>query len=722
MATYCLVLLCLPAVGSASSPPADSVHFCAASEYEAWLGDNPRPAGKRAAELNVGEPRTVRMIFFRPARSYFRPKVVDSMKVVIRRVQAFFAENMQAHGYGNRTFRIETDADGEPVVHYVIGQQPLEHYRSGSAGHSTMNEEIGQSFDLQANVYLVVADHIELSGGFGYRSGKNGGYATVGTWWARAGRSYAHIAASFFRVAAHELGHAFGLSHDFRDDTFIMSYGHGPYRLSACAAEYLSVHPYFNSDIPLATESAPTIELISPVRYPGGSLSVSLRFEVGDAEGLHQVILLHPNVSLMHASGYLEVYACRGMAGENEAVVEFEFGPGIALKWRRRIFESKILRLGVRATDTDGNVTSESINLVEVSEHQIAILEGHNDRVTSLAYSPDGTILASGSYDRTIRLWDMAAKEEIAPMEGHRRLVTSVAFSPDGTTLASGSASIRLWDVAAREEIATLEGHSDWVSSVAFSPDGTTLASGSASIRLWDVAAREEIATLEGHSDWVFSVVFSPDGTTLAFGSRDGTVRLWDVAAREEIATLQGHSDWVYSVVFSPDGSTLASGSRDRTIKLWDVVAREEIATLEGRSYEVNSVVFSPDGTTLAFGSAERLVGLWDVLRRKRIDTVAHINRINSVAFSPDGTTLAAGSLDGKIVMWDMSPYFVPVYRSADLDGDGEVGFSDFVKFTAKFGLGRGQAGYDPRYDLDWDGNVGFSDFLIFAGAFGTAS
>ena len=479
LATYCLVLLCLPAVGSASSPPADSVHFCAASEYEAWLGDNPRPAGKRAAELNVGEPRTVRMIFFRPARSYFRPKVVDSMKVVIRRVQAFFAENMQAHGYGNRTFRIETDADGEPVVHYVIGQQPLEHYRSGSAGHSTMNEEIGQSFDLQANVYLVVADHIELSGGFGYRSGKNGGYATVGTWWARAGRSYAHIAASFFRVAAHELGHAFGLSHDFRDDTFIMSYGHGPYRLSACAAEYLSVHPYFNSDIPLATESAPTIELISPVRYPGGSLSVSLRFEVGDAEGLHQVILLHPNVSLMHASGYLEVYACRGMAGENEAVVEFEFGPGIALKWRRRIFESKILRLGVRATDTDGNVTSESINLVEVSEHQIAILEGHNDRVTSLAYSPDGTILASGSYDRTIRLWDMAAKEEIAPMEGHRRLVTSVAFSPDGTTLASGSASIRLWDVAAREEIATLEGHSDWVSSVAFSPDGTTLASGS---------------------------------------------------------------------------------------------------------------------------------------------------------------------------------------------------------------------------------------------------
>ncbi len=296
-------------------------------------------------------------------------------------------------------------------------------------------------------------------------------------------------------------------------------------------------------------------------------------------------------------------------------------------------------------------------NLDEGSERNR--LEGHEGTVSSVSFSPDGKILASGSYDNNIKLWNAETAAEILTLKGHDGGLSSLSFSPDGKTLASGSydSTIKLWNTETAAEILTLKGHEGTVSSVSFSPDGKILASGSydSTIKLWNAETAAVIRTLKGHDESVEGVSFSPDGKTLASGSDDGTVKLWNVETAAVIRTLKGHDESVKGVSFSPDGKTLASNSSDNTIKLWNAETAAVIRTLKSHDGGLSSVSFSPDGKTLASGSSDNTIILWDVETGAVIrDLYGHDENITSVSISPDGKTLASGSYDNTIKLWNV--------------------------------------------------------------------
>ena len=284
-------------------------------------------------------------------------------------------------------------------------------------------------------------------------------------------------------------------------------------------------------------------------------------------------------------------------------------------------------------------------------------LNGHSYPITSVAYSPDGTKIISGSWDNTIKIWDANTGECLKTLEGHSNVVRSVAYSPDGRKIISGSTdkTIKIWNANRGKYLQTLEGHSDRVYSVAYSPDGKRIISGSQdkTVKIWDANTGECLKTLAGHSYWVYSVAYSPDGTKIISGSLDGTIKIWDVNTGACLQTLEGYLPQVISVAFSPDGTKIISGSVDNTIKIWDANIGQCLKTLEGHTNSVISVAYSPDGTKIISGSYDKTIKIWDANTGECLQTLeGHPEIVNSVAFSPDSTKIISGSNDKTVKIW----------------------------------------------------------------------
>ena len=335
-----LILLPL-AVAHASSLPADRVPLCPPFDSEQWQRDRLRPAGKRLAGLNVGEPRTVRLIYFLPNDRTPQQDIDATMDELIKNVQLSNEEVMEYHGFGRRTFRLETDATGKAVVHHVKGKFNDEYYHTDTFD-KVIWEETAEQFDLSANIYLVVLDTsnavIDGNCGQGTSFGPEGGAALIpapnSARQRERGWSCFNVA-----VAAHEFGHAFGLAHDhFRNATRSPSSYHTDWMVTSfCAAEWLDAHRYFNrgQTYPQADEPT-TIQMLPPLAVPPNA--IRLRFEVTDPDGLHQA-------QLHNSTG--EAIDCQGLDLDGEsASVEFvtpEATEGVML----------------RVVDVYGNVTEQ---------------------------------------------------------------------------------------------------------------------------------------------------------------------------------------------------------------------------------------------------------------------------------------------------------------------------------------------------------------------------
>ncbi|KAG8701915.1 hypothetical protein FRC11_011819, partial [Ceratobasidium sp. 423] len=289
---------------------------------------------------------------------------------------------------------------------------------------------------------------------------------------------------------------------------------------------------------------------------------------------------------------------------------------------------------------------------------------GHTDAVFSVKFSPDGTSVASGSQDGTIRIWDADNPHPIGePWKEHAEEIRSVSYSPLGNMLVSGSddRTIRLWDTGTGQQIGEpLKGHRDIVRSVAFSPSADLIASCSKdnAVRLWDTKRTSTSRPFKGHAADVSSVVF-PSNTCVVSGAFDMKIRVWDVIrGTTVVGPLRGHTSYVLSVDVSPDGSHIVSGSTDFSLRFWDIRSGTMTRMKDGAHIgDIWSVSFSPDGKYVASGGFDRAVRLWDLRTGHQVDEpfAEHNDTVRSVAFSPCGTRIASGSDDNRIIVWRLS-------------------------------------------------------------------
>ena len=311
-------------------------------------------------------------------------------------------------------------------------------------------------------------------------------------------------------------------------------------------------------------------------------------------------------------------------------------------------------------------ITHGEIAIWDVAKHAVVKqFPAHFSKTNRLAFGPGGDRLVSGSLypESEVRLWTTDGKN-VHRQNVHRNSIFDLAYSPDGSRIASASLdqTIGLWHGATLQPVALLRGHTGRVLFVKFTPDSQRLLSMSddQSIRLWDAARGDPVAVLHGHTGRVNFFTLSPDGNTLASTSADGTVRLWDLKKTEARGGLRGHTSYVYDASFSPDGKQIASAAWDGTVRIWDTAALREVAVLKQETKGdpiVRCIAWSRDGRLLAAIAEPDFVHIWDTKQHKKLRTLhvhnGHWKADIRAAFNHDGTVLATGSNNGNVFLWN---------------------------------------------------------------------